>query len=94
MSQLLTTATARYPDLVVVFDSAPILATSIPQALAHVARHVLIAVKADQTPRAAVSEALAQLHRNDGVSLILNQVSDFMRQHYYSGYYDDHAARS
>ncbi len=94
ISQLLTAATARYADLVVVFDTAPILATSVPQALAHVARHVLIAVNADQTSRAAVSEALAQLHRNDGVSLVLNQVSHFMRQHYYSGYYDDHAARS
>lgn len=92
-AQLLASVQATYEDVAVVLDTAPILATSVPQALAPIASLIVIAVKADSTPRSAVIEAIAQLHRTDGIALVLNQVSRFMRQHHYDGYYD-HAAKS
>lgn len=88
MAQLLAGVAARHEDVVVIFDTAPILATSVPQALAPIAAQIIIAVRADHTPRHAVTEALAQLHRKEGISLFLTQVSPLMRHDYYAGYYD------
>ena len=86
-SQLLASISRAYSDVVVILDSAPILATSIPQALAPSASHIVVAVKAEATASHAVTEALAQLHRTQNVSLVLNQVPRSRRSDYYT-YYD------
>jgi len=87
-AQLLAAVQSAYPDVVIVIDTAPILATSVPQALAPIAGLFVLAVKADATPVKAVREAISQLHRTEGVALVLNQLTAFAGNHYYDGYYD------
>jgi receptor protein-tyrosine kinase len=93
---LLASIATTHPHVSVIFDTAPVLATSIPQALAPLVGQVLVAVKADATPTNTVQEAIAQLHRTEGVALVLNQYQRLLREdpYYYDGYYDSPPSRS
>lgn len=80
----------RHPRCVAVFDSPPLVVSSEPRALAAWMGQVLVVVRAGQTPRSALLEALEQLPQEATVSLILNQGRHSLLQGYYShdyGYY-------
>jgi len=88
-AQLFSEVGPQHPHVSILLDTAPVLATSVPQALAPLVGQIVMAVKADSTAPATVTEALTQLHRTDGVAMVLNQFQRFMRHdYYYDGYYE------
>jgi protein-tyrosine kinase len=59
---------------IVVFDSPPLLLTNEAQVLAAHVGHVLVVVRANETPQPAVKEALSLISDHGSISLVLNQV--------------------
>ena len=89
MRDLTVQLAARNRDRVIIFDSAPLLATNESQVLAKLVGQILLVVRANGTPRAAVEEAVALLDRNKYVALVLNQLRTlFGLGSYYSGHYN------
>jgi exopolysaccharide/PEP-CTERM locus tyrosine autokinase len=74
---------ARDPRRVVLFDTPPLLLTTEAQVLAQMAGEVLVVVRANETPRSIVLEALDHLDKDRPVSLVLNETS-------YDGQVDDY----
>jgi MinD-like ATPase involved in chromosome partitioning or flagellar assembly len=60
------------PNRIIVVDTLPLLQTTEARALAPFAGQVLLVVRAESTPQAAVREALAVLGGATNVKLILN----------------------
>ena len=77
----------RYRDRVVIFDSAPVLATSGATVLAHLAGQVVMVVEAVRTPQGAVREALRLLEPVQNISLVLNKSRERYGGGYGKGYY-------
>lgn len=88
MREVVATLAARNPERVIIFDSSPLLATNESQVLAKLVGQVLVVVRSNGTPRAAVEEAIALLDRSRSVALVLNQARPlFGMQSYYAGYF-------
>lgn len=83
MREVIARLGGRDRQRVVLFDSPPLLVTTEAQVLAQVAGEVVVVVRADKTPRAAVLEALDHLDKDRPVSLVLNQTT-------YDGQVDDY----
>lgn len=64
---------ARDPRRIVLFDSSPLLVSSESAAVAGIAGQVLLVVRAGQTPRQALLNALETIGQDKSVSLVLNQ---------------------
>jgi protein-tyrosine kinase len=60
------------PNRIIVIDTLPLLQTTEARALAPFAGQVLLVVRAESTPQAAVHEALTVLGKGRNVKLILN----------------------
>jgi exopolysaccharide/PEP-CTERM locus tyrosine autokinase len=77
------------PHRVIVFDSPPLLLTTESAALAAIAGQVVLVVRAETTPKAAVQDALRQLGAGKSVSLVLNDVEAWagMGGYYTYGHY-------
>jgi exopolysaccharide/PEP-CTERM locus tyrosine autokinase len=77
------------PHRVVVIDSPPLLLTTESAALASLAGQVVLVVRAEVTPKAAVQDALRQLGAGKSVSLVLNDVEPWagMAGYYAYGHY-------
>ena len=89
MRELTAQLAARNRDRVIIFDSSPLLATNESQVLAKLVGQILLVVRANGTPRAAVEEAVALLDRSKYVGLVLNQLRTlFGLGSYYSGHYN------
>jgi len=74
---------------IVVFDCSPVLATNAAQVLARALPRVLLVVRAESTPQAAVLEAVNLLDRNKVVA-VLNQAHTIAAGEKYNqsyGYY-------
>lgn len=72
------------PRTIVVFDSSPLLLTTDSRALADAVDQVLLVVRADLTPRASVTEAIAALGEGHKVGLVLNEYQGTaLQQEYY-----------
>jgi protein-tyrosine kinase len=73
------------PRTIVVFDSSPLLLTTDSRALADAADQVLLVVRADSTPRASVTDAIAALGEGHQVGLVLNEYQGTaLQQDYYA----------
>ncbi len=72
---------------IIVFDSPPVLLTSESRALADVVNQIMLVVRADSTPRNAVTQAVAALGAGRPVGLMLNQVKSATFGHYYGKRY-------
>jgi len=73
------------PRTIVVFDSSPLLLTTDSRALADAVDQVLLVVRADSTPRASVTEAIAALGEGHQVGLVLNEYQGTaLHQDYYA----------
>ncbi len=70
----------------IVLDTPPLLVTTEAAALAHHAGQVLMVVRADSTVQRAVQDALHLLGEREGISLILNRVTQSKLEGYYYGY--------
>jgi receptor protein-tyrosine kinase len=79
----------RYPDRVIIFDSAPALASSVPGVLAMHVGQVLFIVEAERTRESQAKEALSMLSSCKYISLLLNKArftSGIKRFGSYEGY--------
>jgi protein-tyrosine kinase len=75
------------PRTIVVFDSSPLLLTTDSRALADAVDQVLLVVRADATPRASVTEAIAALGAGHDVGLVLNEYQGTaLQQEYYASH--------
>jgi len=75
------------PQRVILFDSAPALATSQASVLALHAGQVLMIVRADQTSEPELKEALQLLSRAPSIQLLLNGVRFAPRGRRFGSYY-------
>lgn len=73
MARLVDDIADRYSDRIIIFDSPPVLMSSVPSVLAlHVGQTVFV-VEADHTPQAAIENALSLVSSCKNVSLLLNK---------------------
>lgn len=79
------------PMRVVLFDSPPLLLTNESRVLADVVGQVVVVVRAGQTAKGAVLEAIGSLNEGKAVSLVLNQsIAPSSASYYgYHGEYGD-----
>ncbi|MCP5152374.1 MAG: AAA family ATPase [Ectothiorhodospiraceae bacterium] len=89
MERLCQEFATRYPDRVVVFDTAPLLATSGASVLAHHVGQVVMVVEALRTPQSALREALRMLDGvpSERIGLVLNKSREGLVSGYRYGYY-------
>jgi exopolysaccharide/PEP-CTERM locus tyrosine autokinase len=78
---------ARNPNRIVLFDSAPLLVTSEAMALASVVGQIVLVVRAGVTPQRAVLDAIELLGEGKSIGLVLNQTDEQVRPGYYYQYY-------
>jgi protein-tyrosine kinase len=72
---------------IVVMDSSPILLTNDTQVLTRLVGQVVFIVRANETPRAVISDGLALVDPSPLVSCVLNQSSEAPTEYYgYGGY--------
>ncbi len=71
----------------VLFDTSPLLATNEAQVLSRLVGQVVMVVKANETPQAAVKEAMALISKTASVAMLLSQCSGYSGTKYYGGYY-------
>lgn len=95
MASLVEELKARYDDRFIIFDSTPLLATAEPGVLSKLVDGIIIVVRAGETPRETVQQALSSLDKEKIVGVVLNQVEFkslalfkryFGSNGYYSGY--------
>ena len=89
MGQFVKEIAQRYPDRVIIFDSAPALASSVPGVLAMHVGQVLFIVEAERTRESQAKEALSMLSSCKHISLLLNKArftSGIKRFGSYEGY--------
>ncbi len=81
----------EFDDRVVLFDTAPVLATNEAQLLAKLVGQVLLIVRADHTPQNVVKEALSLLEGSRAIGCVLNQVHRGQSTEYYASQYGYHS---
>ncbi len=89
MENICDTLSGLSKGQIVIFDSPPILQTSEAKELAGTAGQIVIVVRAEQTSKVAVMNALSSLNPDKAINLILNQVrvgSDDQQYGYGYGY--------
>jgi protein-tyrosine kinase len=68
-------AAGEFGDLITVFDSSPVLLTPEPVIISRDVGQIVVVVRANQTARAAVAEALGKLDPAKAIGLVLNRAS-------------------
>jgi receptor protein-tyrosine kinase len=63
----------RYPDRVIIFDSPPVLMSSVPSVLALHVGQILFVVEAERTVHPSVETALGLISTCKNISLLLNK---------------------
>lgn len=74
MRALLDEMASRYPDRIIIFDSPPLLLTTEASVLASHMGQIVVVVRADNTPQAAVQRAVASIASHPVKLLVLNHV--------------------
>jgi protein-tyrosine kinase len=87
MQQIVARLREADPSRIILFDSPPLLLTNESRVLTEVVGQVVIVVRAGQTERTAVAEAIGAVHASKPVSLVLNQSEATTSATYY-GYGD------
>lgn len=72
---------------IVIMDTSPILLTNETQVLSRLAGQVIFVVRADETPRSVIMEALALVDSAPRVSCLLNQSAEAAGDYYRYGRY-------
>jgi receptor protein-tyrosine kinase len=76
MGNLLTEIARRYSDRIVIFDSPPLLLTTEARVLATRMGQIVFVVRAEETPQAAVKEALGTIEACPIKLMVLNQAKN------------------
>jgi exopolysaccharide/PEP-CTERM locus tyrosine autokinase len=74
MESLINELKSRYSDRYIIFDSTPLLATSEPEILSKLVDGILIVVRAGETPRETVKQAISSLEKEKILGVVLNDV--------------------
>jgi protein-tyrosine kinase len=95
MASLVDELKARYEDRFIIFDSTPLLATAEPGVLAKLVDAIIIVVRAGETPRETIQQALGSLDKEKILGVVLNQVEFkslalFKRYFGSNGYYSEY----
>jgi exopolysaccharide/PEP-CTERM locus tyrosine autokinase len=83
MRELMAALVRANPRRLVLLDSAPLLPTSEGRALLKVAGQAILVVRAGQTPRSAVRDAVALMGNKKGVGIVLNEGEASFTEGYY-----------
>ncbi len=75
MARIVRDMARRYPDRVIIFDSPPTLASSVPGVLALHVGQIVFVVEADRTSEAAVNSGLAMVGACKNIGLLLNRTT-------------------
>ncbi len=87
MEKLVEEIARRYPDRMVIFDSPPVLMSSIPGVLAlHVAQIVFV-VRADKTTQTSIDTALGLISGCENIYLLLNKARTMVGSDKFDGYH-------
>ncbi|RMF11492.1 MAG: tyrosine-protein kinase family protein [Alphaproteobacteria bacterium] len=87
MGNLLTEISRRYPDRIVLFDSAPVLASSIASALSMHTGQAAFVVEAERTTEQQIREALNMIASCKHIGFILNKVRFLGPDRRFGAYY-------
>ena len=87
MQRLMAEIANRYNDRVIIFDSAPLLATSEPSVLSHHAGQVLFIVEAGRTSQRAVTTSLDLIYDQDKIMMVLNKTGALIGTQTFGSYY-------
>jgi exopolysaccharide/PEP-CTERM locus tyrosine autokinase len=90
MSQIAARLGTRNPRRLVLFDTAPVLASSEGRAMLRLPGQIVLVARAGVTPRQALVDALTYVHRSKLQGLILNQAQFTSGAGYYE--YPGHGA--
>ena len=74
MKSLLEELKIRYADRYIILDSSPLLATTEPSVLNEMADSILLVIKAGDTPRESIQQALKLLDKTKIIGVVLNNV--------------------
>jgi exopolysaccharide/PEP-CTERM locus tyrosine autokinase len=86
MRQIVANLCARNPRRIIVMDSPPLLITNEGRTLVKIAGQVVLVVRAGQTPRLAVQDAVGLFDAQQAGGIILAQVAVGSGDGYYDGY--------
>ncbi len=87
MENLLSEISQRYPDRIVLFDSAPVLASSVASALAMHTGQTALVVEAEHTTEQQIREALGMITNCRHIGFILNKVRFLGPDRRFGAYY-------
>ncbi|MEJ2529758.1 MAG: XrtA-associated tyrosine autokinase, partial [Gammaproteobacteria bacterium] len=73
MRRVMLELSRRYSDRVIVFDSPPLLQTTEASVLANLVGQVVLVVAANETPQAAVTEAIQHIREDKVIGTLLNK---------------------
>jgi len=74
MESLIQELKSRYNDRYIIFDSTPLLATSEPEVLSKLVDGILVVVRAGETPRETVKQAISSLEKEKIMGVVLNDL--------------------
>jgi non-specific protein-tyrosine kinase len=74
MESLIQELKSRYSDRYIIFDSTPLLATSEPEILSKMVDGILIVVRAGETARETVKQAISSLEKEKILGVVLNDL--------------------
>jgi protein-tyrosine kinase len=100
MKTLIQDIKSRYDDRYIILDSSPLLATTEPTVLNEMADAILLVIKAGETPRETVQQAIKLIDKNKIMGIILNNMefkTKAMIQRYFgmnNKYYDYRYAKN
>ena len=86
MERVLNELSMRYPDLVIIFDSPPLLPTTEARELASHMGQIVMVVAADSTHQNAVKLALEMIAQCEVVHMLLNKADKTEVGSYYGSY--------
>lgn len=87
MSRVVHELSARYPDRMIILDSAPLLITSEAPALSSQVGQIALVVEAGQTSQQMLAQTIELLDRAKAINLILNKTRRWTASAYYGGDY-------
>ena len=83
MERLVEQLASRYPDRIVIFDSAPLLAAPEARVLARYMGQIVLVVEAEKTTHSVAQQALASIESCPMVMMVLNKASTRQETAYY-----------
>ena len=83
MQNLAADLSTRYDDRIVLFDTPPLLATSLGFVLTNLVKQILVVVEEGKTPQNRIIEALSLLDKGKAISMVLNKCPHRSKGSYY-----------